>query len=93
MIPMSTEPIKLDIIQIQPATELDMEAVATVLRDAFLEFKSFYTQAAYAETTSDPDTLRRRLREAPIWVATFTADHYRRYFMVMASWLCRQIRE
>jgi putative acetyltransferase len=69
MIPMSTESTNLDVVQIQPATELDMEAVATVLRDAFLEFKSLYTQAAYAETTPDPDTLRRRLHEGPIWVA------------------------
>jgi ribosomal protein S18 acetylase RimI-like enzyme len=66
---MSTESTNLDVVQIQPATELDMEAVATVLRDAFLEFKSFYTQAAYAQTTPDPDTLRRRLHEGPIWVA------------------------
>jgi ribosomal protein S18 acetylase RimI-like enzyme len=66
---MSTEPTKIDIVQIQLATELDMEAVATILRDAFLEFKSFYTQAAYAETTPDADTLRRRLHEGPIWVA------------------------
>jgi ribosomal protein S18 acetylase RimI-like enzyme len=69
MIPMSTEPATLDVVQIHPATELDMEAVATVLRDAFLEFKPSYTQAAYAETTPDADTLRRRLHEGPIWVA------------------------
>jgi diamine N-acetyltransferase len=69
MIPMSTRPAKLDVVQIRPATELDMEAVATVLRDAFLEFKPSYTQAAYTETTPDADTLRRRLHEGPIWVA------------------------
>ena len=46
-----------------------MEAVATVLRNAFLEFKSLYTKSAYAETTPDPDMLRRRLDEGPIWAA------------------------
>jgi hypothetical protein len=69
MIPISTHSRKPDVVQIQPATVSDMEAVATVLRDAFLEFKSLYTEAAYAETTPDPDTLVRRLAEGPMWVA------------------------
>jgi len=46
-----------------------MEAVAAVLLDAFLEFKSLYTEAAFAETTPDRDTLVPRLDEGPIWVA------------------------
>jgi ribosomal protein S18 acetylase RimI-like enzyme len=46
-----------------------MEAVAAVLRDAFLEFKSLYTKAAYAETTPDPERLVHRLDEGPIWIA------------------------
>jgi ribosomal protein S18 acetylase RimI-like enzyme len=69
MIPISTHSTKPDVVQIHPAIVSDMEAVATVLRDAFLEFKSLYTEAAYAETTPDPDTLVRRLDEGPIWVA------------------------
>jgi peroxiredoxin/ribosomal protein S18 acetylase RimI-like enzyme len=68
MIPISTHSTKPDVVQIQLATVSNMEAVATVLRDAFLEFKSLYTEAAYAETTPDPDTLVRRLDEGPIWV-------------------------
>jgi ribosomal protein S18 acetylase RimI-like enzyme len=66
---MSTQAAKIDVVQIQVATEFDLEVVAMVLRDAFLEFKSLYTQAAYAETTPNPDTLRRRFHEGPIWVA------------------------
>jgi putative acetyltransferase len=69
MIPISTHSTKPDVVQIHPATVADMEAVAAVLHDAFLEFKSLYTDAAYAETTPDPGTLVRRLDEGPIWVA------------------------
>src|SRR5262249_20921826 len=64
MIPTSTHSTKPDLVQIHRATVSDMEAVAAVLRDAFLEFKSLYTKSAYAETTADPDMLRRRLDEA-----------------------------
>jgi putative acetyltransferase len=67
--PRSRDSTKPDVVQIHPATVSDMEAVAAVLRDAFLEFKSLYTEAAYAETTPGPDTLVRRLDEGPIWVA------------------------
>jgi len=58
-------------VEIRRATASDMEVVAAVLRDAFLEFRQLYTKAAYAETTPDPDTLSRRLGEGPIWVARF----------------------
>src|SRR4030095_15034481 len=69
MIPISTHSRKPDVVQIHPATVSDMEAVAAVLRDAFLEFKSLYTKAAYAETTPDPERLVHRLDEGPIWIA------------------------
>jgi ribosomal protein S18 acetylase RimI-like enzyme len=69
MIPIFTHSNKPDVVQIHPATVSDMEEVATVLRDAFLEFKSLYTEAAYSETTPDADTLARRLDEGPTWVA------------------------
>jgi ribosomal protein S18 acetylase RimI-like enzyme len=69
MIRISTHSTKPDVVRIHRATVSNMEAVATVLRDGFLEFKSLYTEAAYAETTPDPDTLVRRLDEGPIWVA------------------------
>ena len=69
MIPMATSATKSDVVQIHLATVSDMEAVATVLRDAFLEFKSLYTEAAFEETTPNSDTLRRRLGEGRIWVA------------------------
>ena len=36
-------------VEIRRATASDMEAVAAVLRDAFLEFRQLYTKAAYAE--------------------------------------------
>jgi peroxiredoxin/ribosomal protein S18 acetylase RimI-like enzyme len=65
----STQSRKPDLVQIRRATVSDMAAVAAVLRDAFLEFKSLYTEAAFAETTADLDTLVRRLDEGPIWVA------------------------
>jgi ribosomal protein S18 acetylase RimI-like enzyme len=69
MIPISTHSTKPKVVQIHRATVSDMGTVATVLRDVFLEFKSLYTEAAYAETTPDPNTLVRRLDEGPIWVA------------------------
>jgi ribosomal protein S18 acetylase RimI-like enzyme len=69
MIPVPTHSTKPDVVQVRRATVSEMQAVAAVLRDAFLEFKSLYTEAAYAETTPDLDTLRRRLAEGPIWVA------------------------
>jgi putative acetyltransferase len=74
MIRISTHSRKPDLVQIHPAIGSDVEAVAAVLRDAFLEFKSLYTEAAYAETTPDPDTLVRRLDDGPIWVARLRGE-------------------
>lgn len=58
-------------IQVCRAIVSDVEAVAAVLRDSFLDLRPLYSEAAYAATTPDADTLCRRLDEGPIWVAIF----------------------
>ena len=54
---------------IRRATEADADALAQLMRDAFVEFERFYTRAGYTATTADAPTIRARLAEGPTWVA------------------------
>ncbi len=56
-------------IQIRAATLEDTESIALVLQEAFAEFQSAYTPAAFAATTPNSDQIRARWSEGPVWVA------------------------
>ena len=56
-------------MQIRLAGPTDAASVETVLRESFLEYKSSYTDQAFAATTPTSEELQRRLDEGPMWVA------------------------
>ena len=60
-------------IQIRSATIGDCGAIADLLREAFAEFKSFYTELGFAATTPGAEQIQARMREGPVWVAVHDA--------------------
>ncbi len=44
-------------------------AIASVLRQAFIEYEPLYTLAAFAATTPTSDQIQARWNEGPVWVA------------------------
>ena len=56
-------------MQVRLAAPTNLASVATALRESFSEYKSSYTDEAFAATTPRVEELRRRLKEGPIWVA------------------------
>jgi ribosomal protein S18 acetylase RimI-like enzyme len=44
-------------------------AIASILREAFIEFEPLYTPAAFAATTPTSDQIQKRWYEGPVWVA------------------------
>lgn len=57
------------LIQIREASPADAEAIASVLRAAFLEFEPLYTPGGFRATTPTADEIEPRFAEGPIWVA------------------------
>lgn len=47
----------------------DAPAIASVLYDSFAEYKSLYTERAFAATTPTPAETLQRISEGPVWVA------------------------
>jgi GNAT superfamily N-acetyltransferase len=47
----------------------DADAIAGVLHDAFIEYRSLYAPERYAGTVVSPEEVRGRLGEGPTWVA------------------------
>ncbi|CAN5665178.1 hypothetical protein BH18ACI4_BH18ACI4_06800 [soil metagenome] len=47
----------------------DASAVASVLLESFVEYKSSYTNEGFNATTPTSDQLRNRMTEGPVWVA------------------------
>ena len=47
----------------------DASPIAALLLDAFMEYKSLYTEGGFAATTPGPDQMVARLQEGPVWVA------------------------
>ncbi|HYM28425.1 MAG TPA: GNAT family N-acetyltransferase, partial [Steroidobacteraceae bacterium] len=64
-----THPANVDAVSIRPATPDDAEAMAGVLRVAFVEYAPLYTPAGLEATTPEAAVLRARLSEGPAWVA------------------------
>jgi GNAT superfamily N-acetyltransferase len=56
-------------IRIRLASQVDAPAVARVLLASFEEYRSLYTDRAFAATTPDADSIARRMDEGPTWVA------------------------
>ena len=54
---------------IRKATTEDAAAISKVLLDAFLEFKKFYTDKAFAATTVSETEVLKRMEEGNVWVA------------------------
>ena len=57
-------------IQIRRATRNDAGLVASILKQAFAEFKPSYTRKAFAVTVAGTDAILARMEEGPTWYAT-----------------------
>lgn len=58
----------IETLQIRDSVAEDASAIASVLHDAFAEYRSSYTPAAFAATTSTTDEVKKRIAEGPGWV-------------------------
>ena len=58
-----------DPVTIRAATAADAASIASVLADAFVEFRDLYTPDGYRATAPAHDEVERRLADGPIWVA------------------------
>lgn len=56
-------------IQIRRAEITDCALIADVLRWAFAEFKSLYTEDGFAATTPGAEEIAARMMDGPVWVA------------------------
>jgi GNAT superfamily N-acetyltransferase len=56
-------------IQIREATLDEAEAIAVVLRAAFVEYEPLYTPGGFAATTPTPEQIVGRWAAGPVWVA------------------------
>jgi GNAT superfamily N-acetyltransferase len=56
-------------IQIRLATADEAASIAWVLHQAFAEYASLYTPAAFSLTTPTPDEIKQRWKEGPVWSA------------------------
>jgi ribosomal protein S18 acetylase RimI-like enzyme len=56
-------------VVVRPAVADDAPAIAAVLLESFLEFKSLYTEGGFAATTPGAEQVLVRMREGPVWVA------------------------
>jgi GNAT superfamily N-acetyltransferase len=43
--------------------------IASVLNEAFAEYRSLYTDEGFAATTPNSDQIERRMLEGPVWIA------------------------
>jgi GNAT superfamily N-acetyltransferase len=56
-------------IRIRLAVPEDASSIARVLYESFLEYRSAYTQEAFAATTPAGDQIQQRMKEGPMWIA------------------------
>jgi len=56
-------------IQIRLATAADAPKIETVLSQSFEEYRSRYTEEAFENTAPPTDTILKRMKEGPVWVA------------------------
>jgi N-acetylglutamate synthase-like GNAT family acetyltransferase len=56
-------------VLIRNAVIEEASAIASVLRQAFIEYEALYSLAAFAATTPTESKIQARWREGPVWVA------------------------
>lgn len=56
-------------VTIRLAALNDAPAIASLLLDAFVEYRPLYTEAGFAATAITPEQVENRMTEGPIWVA------------------------
>lgn len=61
-------------LSIRRACRNESFAIASILKEAFIEFESQYTPAAFAVTTPTSDQIQRRWDEGPVWAAVQKND-------------------
>ena len=66
---MTSQPKSAADVLIRGAAMDESLAIASVLRQAFIEYEPLYTPAAFAATTPTSDQIRERWNEGPVWVA------------------------
>jgi GNAT superfamily N-acetyltransferase len=62
-------PRKAENLQIRLAGSRDAAIITDILHAAFLAYKPQYTDGGFAATAPDPQKIRARMREGPIWIA------------------------
>ena len=55
-------------IKIREAIAADAKAIASVLYEAFVEYKASYTPEGFTATTPTAEQIQIRMREGPVWV-------------------------
>lgn len=55
-------------IQVRLAVSEDAPAIALVLYDSFVEYRSSYTSEGFAATTPTTDQIQSRMLEGPLWI-------------------------
>jgi ribosomal protein S18 acetylase RimI-like enzyme len=56
-------------VRIREAVTEDAPAIASVLRESFMEYKALYTHEGFDATTPLSAQVRSRMEEGPVWVA------------------------
>src|SRR5262245_4911040 len=56
-------------VRIRSALIGDTVDIASILREAFIEFESLYTPPAFVATSPTPDQILARWNAGPVWVA------------------------
>lgn len=58
-------------MRIRNATASDASGIASILHEAFVEYRPLYTREGYSVTTPGPGEIRVRMEQGPLWVAVF----------------------
>jgi putative acetyltransferase len=58
-------------VEVRRATAEDASAIASVLREAFVEYAPLYTPDALAATTPSAERILDRWHEGPVWVVEY----------------------
>ena len=61
-------------VNVRLAVPDDSETVASLLYEAFVPFRSEYTDGAFEYTTPKADAIRPRFDEGPIWIAEVDSE-------------------
>jgi len=56
-------------VEIRRAGPQDASVISEVLHEAFIEFKTLYSDGGFAATTPNAEQVLSRMREGPVWVA------------------------